>query len=394
MSTLLSSRREPGSPRRAKVRKPSLPADPRASALEAGLRYSSDRSPGIERVQAGKTVRYRDRAGRTIRDAATLARIKALAIPPAWTSVWISPWENGHVQATGRDAKGRKQYRYHARWRVERNSTKYEKMAAFGHSLVKIRRTTIRDLKRPGLPERKVFAAVVRLLETSLIRVGNDEYAEKNKSFGLTTMRDRHASVRGQTLRFEFRGKSGINHAVAIEDARLARVVKQCQDLPGQELFQYVDDSGQARDVTSDGVNNYLREIAGDDYSAKDFRTWAGTVLALVALREFAEFDSKVQAKKNIVRAIESVAKRLGNTPAVCRQCYIHPAVIDSYLDGTLLETLRQRAESEMKHVRGLSPEEAAVLVLLQRRLALEQANDRARRSGRSAGRAASTTPR
>ena len=222
------------------------------------------------------------------------------------------------------------------------------------------------------------------MLETSLIRVGNDEYAQKNKSFGLTTMRDRHASVRGETLRFDFRGKSGVEHVIAIEDGPLARIVKQCQELPGQELFQYMDEEGQPHDVTSDDVNEYLREIAGKDYTAKDFRTWAGTVLALVALREFAEFDSKVQAKKNIVRAIESVAKRLGNTPTVCRKCYIHPAVIDSYLDGTMLETFRQKAESAMAQVRGLSPEEAAVLALLPRRLAQEEANDRAKRSRKS----------
>jgi DNA topoisomerase-1 len=384
MATALISRRNAGSVRRIKVRKPSLPADPIASAREAGLRYSNDQKPGIERVQAGKTVRYRDSQGRSVRDDETLARIKALAIPPAWTAVWICPWANGHIQATGRDAKGRKQYRYHAKWRSERDSTKYERMSTFGRALAKIRRKTARDLKRRGLPERKVLAALVRLLETSLIRVGNDEYAEKNKSFGLTTMCDRHASVRGETLRFDFRGKSGVEHEITIEDGQLARIVKQCQELPGQELFQYVDDDGQPHDVTSDDVNEYLREIAGNDYTAKDFRTWAGTVLALVALREFAEFDTTVEAKKNIVRAIESVAKRLGNTPTVCRKCYIHPAVIDSYLDGTMLETFRQKAESAMAQVRGLSPEEAAVLALLQRRLAQEEANDRAKRSRKS----------
>ena len=226
-----------------------------------------------------------------------------------------------------------------------------------------------------------MLASVVRLLEVSLIRVGNDEYAEKNHSFGLTTMRDRHATVNGSTSRFSFRGKSGIVHAIAIEDRRLARIVKQCQDLPGQELFQYIDEAGQVHDVTSEEVNDYLHEIAGDDFTAKDFRTWAGTVLALVALRELAEFDSAAQAKKNLVRAVESVAKRLGNTPAICRRCYIHPAIIDSYLEGTLVETLRQRAEMELAHLRGLSREEVEVLVLLERRLAAESRKGRSRRT-------------
>ncbi len=333
-----------------------LPEDPVAAAHEAGLRYSSDEAPGIERLGFGKAVRYRDSSGRPVRDAETLARIKALVIPPAWTKVWICKWPNGHIQATGRDARGRKQYRYHSRWRSHRDSTKYERMMEFGRSLPRIRRKTSRDMKQPGLPREKVLGAVVRLLEVSLIRVGNDEYAEKNHSFGLTTMRDRHARVNGSTARFAFRGKSGVEHAIAIEDRRLARIVKQCQELPGQELLQYVDDDDQVHDVTSEDVNSYLREIAGSEYTAKDFRTWAGTVLALIALREYAEFDSKVEAKKNIVRAIEAVAKRLGNTPAVCRKCYIHPAVIDTYLDGTLRETLRQRAEMEMKHLRGLRP--------------------------------------
>jgi DNA topoisomerase-1 len=372
MSTIVAVRTLHASGSRPSIhhRKPSLPADPVASAREAGLRYSSDESPGIERVRAGSTVRYRDQDGRPVRDAQTLARIKALVIPPAWSNVWICPWPNGHIQATGRDARGRKQYRYHARWRSYRDATKYERMVEFGRSLARIRRRTTRDMKHPGLSREKVLSAVVRLLETSLIRVGNDEYAEKNHSFGLTTMRDRHAKIEGGILRFAFRGKSGVEHAIAIDDSRLARIVKQCQELPGQELLQYVDDDGQIHDVTSEDVNDYLREIAGSDYTAKDFRTWAGTVLALVALREFAEFDSAVEAKKNIVRAIEAVAKRLGNTPAVCRKCYIHPAIIDTYLEGTMLETLRQRAAMEMKHLHGLSAEEAAVLVLLERRLA------------------------
>jgi len=320
---------------------------------------------------------YRDQNGKAVHDAATLARIKALAVPPAWTNVWICPQSSGHIQATGRDARGRKQYRYHIKWREQRDATKYERMAAFGRSLSRIRRRTSRDMNHCGLSREKVLGAVVRLLETSLIRVGNDEYAEENHSFGLATMRDRHAKTTGGTLQFSFRGKSGVEHAVDIKDRRLARIVKQCQELPGQELFQYVDGDGQIHDVTSEEINEYLREIAGSDYTAKDFRTWAGTVLALVALREYAEFDSAVEAKKNVVRAIESVAKRLGNTPTVCRKCYIHPTIIESYLKGNLLSTLRQRANIEMKHLSGLRAEEAAVLVLLERSLSKRSASRR-----------------
>jgi DNA topoisomerase-1 len=353
------------------------PTDPVTVARDAGLRYVTDRSPGIRRRKSGKGMRYLDPDGRPVRDATTLSRIKALAIPPAWTKVWISPWSNGHIQATGRDDRGRKQYRYHAKWRSARNESKYERTFAFGRSLAKIRRATDRDLKLDGLPRRKVLAAVVRLLETTLIRVGNDEYARDNNSFGLTTMRDRHAKIEGGTVRFQFRGKSGIHHSVAINDRRLAQVVGRCQELPGQELLQYIDDEGQVRDIGSDDVNEYLRTITGEDFTAKDFRTWAGTVLATIALQEFEAFDSQVQAKKNIVRAIESVARRLGNTPSVCRKCYVHPGVIDAYLEGTMLDSLRRRALEEMADVRGLSPEESAVLALLQRRLAKEEENDR-----------------
>jgi DNA topoisomerase-1 len=299
-----------------------------------------------------------------------LARIKALAIPPAWTDVWVCPWPNGHVQATGRDDHGRKQYRYHATWRSRRDDSKYSRMIAFGRSLARIRRATDRDLSRPGLHRRKVLAAVVRLLETTLIRVGNAEYARNNRSFGLTTMCDRHATIEGERIRFRFRGKSGISHTVSIRDRCLAQIVKRCQDLPGQELLQYVDGRGRVHDVSSGDVNDYLRTITREEFTAKDFRTWAGTVLALIALQEFAAFDSQVQAKKNIVKAIESVARRLGNTPSVCRKCYIHPAVLDAYLEGTMLESLRQRARTELADIHGLTPEESAVLALLQRRLA------------------------
>jgi DNA topoisomerase-1 len=359
--------------------------DPEAVAREAGLRYASDDSPGLRRVKRGRSFGYVDPDGRAIRDLETLARIKALAIPPAWTDVWISARADGHIQATGRDERGRKQYRYHANWRSVRDEAKYGRTLAFGRALSRIRRVTGRDLKLPGLPRRKVLAAVVRLLESTLIRIGNDEYARANNSFGLTTMRDRHARVRGGSLEFRFRGKSGIHHAISLDDRLLAQVVRRCQELPGQELFQYVDEDGQVRDIGSEDVNEYLREVTGEGFTAKDFRTWAGTVLATIALQEFEAFDSKAQAKKNVVRAIESVARRLGNTPTVCRKCYVHPGVLDAYLEGTMLESLRQRAREEMSHIRGLSAEESAVLALLQRRLAAEDREDRSARRRKAA---------
>ena len=291
-------------------------------------------------------------------------------IPPAWTDVWICPSPDGHLQATGRDARGRKQYRYHPRWREVRDESKYDRMMAFAAALPAIRQRTDADLGRPGLPRAKVLAAVVRLLETTLIRVGNEEYARTNKSFGLTTMRDRHVKVGKSGIRFEFLGKSGVKHEIDLADARLARVVGRCRDLPGQELFQYLDEDDQPRTIDSADVNAYLREAAGREFTAKDFRTWAGTVLASLALREFEAFDSEAQARKNILRAIENVAERLGNTPSVCRKCYIHPEVIEAYLDGSMLQTLKQRAEAEIKGgLARLKPEEAAVVALLQQRL-------------------------
>jgi DNA topoisomerase-1 len=350
--------------------------DPRATARHAGLRYVSDHKPGISRRNSGKTVRYLDPAGNPIRDQATLSRIKSVVIPPAWTNVWICPFENGHIQATGRDSRGRKQYRYHPRWRSVRDESKYGRTLAFAHALAAIRRKTKRDLQQPGLSREKVLAAVINLLETTLIRVGNTQYARQNQSFGLTTLRDRHVKVKGSKLTFQFRGKSGVNHDIALHDRRISQVIKRCQELPGQELIQYLDETGEPRDVTSDDVNDYLRSITGDDFTAKDFRTWAGTVLAVLALQEFEAFDTKVQAKKNLLRAIESVARKLGNTPSVCRKCYIHPAVLDSYLEGTMLEALQGRAQAEMARVRGLSAEESAVLALLQRRLAQEEKHD------------------
>lgn len=348
--------------------------DPVVSAHVVGLRHVSDEKPGIRRETRGKGFRYLDPAGKVLHDPETLGRINSLAIPPAWTDVWICPDPNGHLMATGRDDRGRKQFRYHPRWREIRDETKYARMITFARVLPIIRRRVKKDLALKGLPRNKVLATVVRLLEVSLIRVGNDEYARENNSFGLTTMRNKHVDVKGSTLRFHFRGKSGKCHDVDIHDARLAKIVEHCQDLPGQELFQFVDDDGERRDVRSEDVNEYIREISGQDFTAKDFRTWAGTVLAAMALQEFKKFDTRAQAKKNIVAAIESVAEKLGNTPAVCRKCYIHPHVLDSYLDGTLVETFKRRAEKVISgSLRGLPPEEAAVLGLLLQRLTLEE---------------------
>jgi DNA topoisomerase-1 len=284
--------------------------------------------------------------------------------------VWICADPLGHVQAVGRDQRGRKQYRYHPRWREVRDETKYEKMISFVRALPHIRARVNRDLAKPGLPREKVLAAVVKLLETTLIRVGNEEYAEQNNSYGLTTLQDRHAKINGGTVHFKFRGKSGVQHEIDLDDPRLAKIVKKCQDLPGAELLQYVDDDGNVRDIGSTDVNAYLREITGQEFTAKDFRTWAGTVLAARALQEFQSVDSQAQAKRNVVHAIEQVAMKLGNTRAVCRKCYIHPAVIDSYMDGSLLTHLRAEVTKLIKPLHQLEPEEAAVLVLLQKRLA------------------------
>ena len=312
--------------------------DPELSAEEAGLRYVSDAVPGIRRRRAGKGFRYIGPDGARIADPDRVAWIRSLAIPPAWTDVWISPIRRGHLQATGRDARGRKQYRYHPRWRAVRDEAKYGRLIEFARALPRIRRRTDRDLRRRGLPREKVLALVVRLLEATLIRVGNDEYARENRSYGLSTMRDRHVEVRGATMRFSFRGKGGKEHDIDVRDDRLARVVRQVQELPGQTLFQYRDADGTRQDVTSGDVNDYLREISGAEFTAKDFRTWAGTVAAAMALQEFMEIDDEAGRKKAIVRAIETVAERLGNTPTVCRACYVHPDILDSYLDGTLVD--------------------------------------------------------
>lgn len=358
--------------------------DPLASARAAGLVYTTDDKPGIRRVGKGKRARFVAAGNKPVTSKAELARIRALVIPPAWTNVWVCPNPRGHLQATGRDARGRKQYRYHSKWREVRDDTKYGRMLAFGRALPVIRRRTGADLRRPGVPREKVLAAVVTLLEKTFIRVGNDEYARENRSFGLTTMRDGHVKISGSTVRFIFRGKSGVEHALALDDRRLARIVKQCRDLPGQELFQYRDENGAVVDVGSADINAYLKDATGEDFTSKDFRTWAGTVLAAKLLKDFEAVDSEARAKKNVVEAIEHVAKRLGNTRAVCRKCYVHPAVIDAYMDGSMMKTVAQRASRTAKAVGKMTAAEAAVLGLLQRRLAAPAPRSGGGRSRRS----------
>jgi DNA topoisomerase-1 len=356
----------------------------RAAAQAARLRYVSDAERGFTRRRRGKSFTYLRPSGEVVRDPATLARIRALAIPPAWKDVWICPTANGHIQATGRDARGRKQYRYHPRWREAQDQHKYERIVAFAQTLPKIRRTVARHLRKRGLPREKVLAATVKLLETTLIRVGNEEYARDNDSFGLTTMQDEHVAIRGATIRFDFRGKHGIEHEIDLKDRRLAEIVHACRELPGHELFQYVDETGEVRDVGSGDVNDYLRQISGEDFTAKDFRTWAGTALAAQALQEFRDFDSNAGAKRNVTKAIEHVAERLGNTQAICRRCYVHPAVIDAYMDRSLVEMLKQRTEKELRGtLHRLSSEEAAVLALLQQRMEQELRGARPRTRGR-----------
>jgi DNA topoisomerase I len=315
---------------------PSTQLQPAESAKAVGLRYVSDTQPGLRRFKAGQGFRYEDAQGKAVRDEATLGRIRSLAIPPAWKDVWICPHENGHLQATGRDDRGRKQHRYHSLWREVRDATKYDRMIEFGEALPRIRQRVTRDLGRSGLSREKVLATIVRLMDVTSIRVGNEEYAKANKSFGLTTLQDKHAKVRGDRVEFSFRGKSGKDHTITVEDRRLAKLVKNCQDIPGQDLFQWIDGDGRRHDVTSGDVNDYLREISGSDFTAKDFRTWAGTVLAAQALSGSPQFETQKQAKKVIKQAIDTVASKLGNTPAVCRKCYVHPFVIEGYMQRKL----------------------------------------------------------
>src|SRR3954466_2620025 len=344
--------------------------DPVEVAEEAGLRYVTDEQPGYTRKAKGDDFEYFDTDGKRIRDETRLLRIKRLAIPPAYKDVWISPSPNGHIQATARDARGRKQYRYHERWREVRDENKYDRMVVFGKALPKIRRRVDRDLKRRGLPREKVLATVVQLLERTFIRIGNEEYAKENKSFGLTTLRNHHVDVTATKLKFSFRGKSGKEHEVDVTDRRLAKIIRQLQDLPGQDVFQYVDEDGEVRDITSQDVNDYLREVTGEEFTAKDFRTWAGTVLAAMALNAQDAFENKSQAKKNIKDAISAVAKILGNTPTVCRKCYVHPVVLESYLGGDMIEGLKQKTEQVLlDNFEDLRAEEAGVMSFIQEKL-------------------------
>ncbi len=347
--------------------------DPIDAAEAAGLRYVSDTMPGIRRKKSGSGFSYVATDGTTIKDAGQLARIKALAIPPAYTDVWICPSPNGHIQATGRDARGRKQYRYHPKWRETRDETKFGRILAFSECLPRLRRRLDEDLGKSGLPREKVLATVVSLLDCTGIRVGNDEYARANRSFGLTTLQDRHVEVSGSSIRFEFRGKSGKSHKVALSDRRLARIVQRCQEIPGEDLFQYLDDDGVRQTISSGDVNDYLREISGQDFTAKDFRTWSGTKLAVAALTEIGECTSQRQAKSNILRAIDRVAEQLNNTRAVCRKYYVHPSVFQVYAAGTMLEILQNGTKEIGKS--DLEPDEAAVVWLLRQQLELDKAS-------------------
>ena len=335
---------------------------PAIAAKSTGLRYVSDTQPGIQRKRAGKHFRYIAPDGTPIHDQEKLHRIKTLAIPPAWADVWICTSPRGHLQATGRDAKGRKQYRYHPRWRAIRDETKYDKMIAFGQALPSIRAQIDHDLNEPGLTREKVLATIVRLLDTTAIRVGNEEYVRENGSFGVTTLQNEHVTFQGPKIHLHFRGKSGKEHNLDVKDKKLARIVRQCRDLPGQELFQYIDHDQQLHAITSDDVNTYLREITDQDFTAKDFRTWTATVIATCALQNCEKCETKTQAKKNVVQAIEAAAAHLGNTPAICRKSYVHPEIIDAYLEGRLLTTIK-RPMTETLH--GLKPEELMVLAFL-----------------------------
>ena len=339
-----------------------FPGDPLQSAELAGLRYVEPGGPGITRHKYGKVFRYRNPDGSAVTADADLARIRSLAIPPAWTDVWICPSANGHVQATGRDAKGRKQYRYHADYRHVRDQTKFGRMLAFGAALPSIRARVEQDVQRAGLPRDKVLATVVSLLDSTGMRVGNDEYARRNDSYGLTTLRDSHVKISGSKVRFCFRGKSGRLHNIELTDARLARIVKKCRDIPGYELFQYLDESGAPCDVTSSDVNDYLRRIAGDDFTAKDFRTWHGTGAAVEIFERIGIAATRNEGAHNVVTVVKEVAARLGNRPATCKKYYVHPAVIEAYLAGSFFEIVR---ECEAKCGGSLKREEECIMRLI-----------------------------
>ena len=363
--------------------------DPVLYAKAAGLRYVSDRQPGFKRVKTEDGFHYTEPDGTPVEDEDALKRIKSLVIPPAWTDVWITRHAQGHLQATGRDARGRKQSRYHPHWREVRDATKYERMALFAQALPRIREQVEHDLGRPGMPRPKVLATIIKLMEETHIRVGNAEYAKENKSYGLTTMRNKHVHVQGSTIHFDFKGKSGVHHTIDLSDKRLARIIKRCEEIPGYDLFQYLDHDGNHHHITSQDVNDYLREITGEHFTAKDFRTWAGSVLAGQMLREIGPFTTATQAKKNVVQAITAVAERLGNTPSVCRKCYVHPAVLEAYLSGGManvtpqqakeikeeIREVKQELEEEIaEHTTALRKEEQALVSLLEQKLMIAAA--------------------
>ena len=349
-------------------------ADTKEAAESAGLTYVSDSDPGIRRRRRGKGFKYLNARGGSVRDAATLKRIRRIVIPPAWTDVWICSSPNGHIQATGRDARGRKQYRYHPEFRAMREETKYHQMIAFADVLPQVRATVDEHLALSGLRREKVLAAVVYLLEATLIRIGNDEYARNNKSYGLTTLKRPHVAISGSALKFKFKGKSGKEWNLCLRDRRIAKVIRSCQDLPGQHLFQYVDETGETRNVTSSDVNEYLRDISGREITAKDFRTWHGTVLAAVALNDFEMFETVAAAKRNVRDAIREVAARLGNTPTICRKCYVHPEVLTAYLEGAVpVEAKANSRNQSEREFTALTPEESAVLDFLRMRSAVSK---------------------
>lgn len=340
------------------------------AAQAAGLRYVNDQEPGILRKRAGRGFCYVGPDQRPVRDPKELERIRSLVIPPAWSRVWICASRRGHIQAVGWDAKGRKQYRYHAQYRTFRDQNKFGRMIAFGAVRAMVRKRVSRDLRRTGMPRERVLAAVVRLLETTFIRVGNTEYERENGSFGLTTLRNRHVKVSGEAVEFQFKGKSGMRHVVQLSDRTLARIIRQCQELPGHRLFQYVNDKGELCSVESGDVNDYLRQITGQDFTAKDFRTWAGTVLAARELAELGPFRNKKDEKSKTCEAIKRVAHRLGNRPATCRKYYIHPVVLEAYTDGSLFGVMQQGVEQHQAYDgKGLEPEEYAVMVLMAKHL-------------------------
>ena len=350
----------------------SVVLDPVDAAKAAGLRYTNDRQAGYRRESRGDSVRYLTADGKTLRDKDALARIRSLVIPPAWTDVWITPHANGHLQCTGRDARGRKQSRYHPRWRQVRDETKYERMLLFAEALPVIRRRVELDMASSGLPREKVIATVVRVMEETHIRVGNEEYARTNKSYGLTTMRTKHVDVSGSKVTFDFQGKSRVHHTINLQDRRLAKIIRQISELPGYELFQYLDEAGNTHSINSSDVNDYLRDVTGEHFTAKDFRTWAGSVLCCDLLQGTESPTTVTEAKRNVVQAIKQVAERLGNTPSVCRKCYVHPAVLESYLNAVETSSVKRRMASAAG--KSLHAEERRLVELLTQMASLKAA--------------------